>query len=158
MVTTKKKVTAKPISPGAPKKLKDYCVTNPLEITLQIQPDEAAFTPIVAEHGYFDLLSNVPPDAAGQQRINLSHRSTIVVDCGVDITVPPGYRAVLKVNEVLAKKGLMIPNAPAYHTSGRVKVQLSNFGREIILINHLDFVAQIAVEPIYTIKWENTVV
>jgi dUTPase len=157
MTTTKKKITARPISSKATKfALKDYYAPGDREITVKIQSDEVAFTPTVGEHGYFDLMANMPLDAAGQRRSNLSHRSTIVVDCGVEITVPEGYRAVLKVNELLAKKGLLIPNAPSYHTGGRVKVQLSNFGREIIQVNHLDKVAQIAVEPIYTIKWETT--
>lgn len=151
---TKKKVIARPVSPKADKELKNFCVPNIEEVTVIIRPDEAAFTPIAADYGYFDLLANVPPDAAEQKRITLSHRSTVVVDCGLDMTVPTGYRAILKVNEILAKKGLMIPNAPAYHTSGRVKVQLSNFGREIILINHLDFIAQVTVEPIHSILWE----
>jgi dUTPase len=158
MTITKKKVTARPISNKATKTaLKDYCVLGDREVAVKVQFDEVAFTPIAGEHGYFDLMSNMPLDAAGQRRTNLSHRSTIVVDCGVEITVPEGYRAVLKVNELLAKKGLIIPNAPSYHTGGRVKVQLSNFGREIIQVNHLDKVAQIAVEPIYTIKWEAVV-
>ena len=154
MTAIKKKVTARPISPGATNILKNYCATSALEVIVQIQSDEVAFIPTLGEYGYFDLVANMPADAAGHKRSTLSHRSTIVVDCGVEITVPTGYRAVLKVNDVLAKKGLLIPNVPAYHTTGRVMVQLSNFGREIILINHLDKVAQIAVEPIYIIKWE----
>jgi len=149
--SVKKKVTAKPVVKKAV--LQDWTPGKLRAVKTRIGRD-AGFEPTPGEHGCVELRANVPADVSGQRRVALPHRASSFVDCGLSIEVPEGYRAVLKINEDLAKKGVLVANTPAYHTSGRVRVQIINLGRETIVVNHLDKVAQMTVEPIYAFEWE----
>jgi dUTP pyrophosphatase len=70
--------------------------------------------------------------------------------------LPAGYKACISARSVLANKGLIVTNAPGQIDSdyrGRVKVVVTNVGKEIVVIEHGDRFAQMWVEPVYLFEW-----
>ena len=103
-----------------------------------------------------DLVANIEPDAAGNKRVSMPHRATVVIDCGFSMELPSGYRALVSARSGWANKGLIVTNGPGVidpDYRGRVMCIVTNVGKQIIVINHLDRIAQMAIEPIYTFSW-----
>lgn len=96
-----------------------------------------------------DLVANIPEGS-----VSLPYRSTVVVDCGFELSLNSGYKACVKIKDEFAKKGLIIPNSPVlFYGKERVKVIVCNVGKEIIPINHEDIFAEIYIEPVYKFNW-----
>jgi dUTPase len=88
--------------------------------------------------------------------VTLPHRATVTIDCGVSIELPTAYRAVVKPLPFLANKGL-IANEGLHiidkTNHGRIQVTVTNVGKEIIVVNHGDQIAQMYIEPVYRFDW-----
>jgi dUTPase len=97
------------------------------------------------------LFANIPKDAAGQTTIRMSHRTTLLVDCGVSIKVPMGFRLKIALTREFANRGLMITDYLT--TDERVKVLVTNIGKELVVINKGDNLANAWLEPLYLSNW-----
>jgi dUTP pyrophosphatase len=131
---------------------------NPFKIATNIVVDDPMFLPKYQTLGSacVDLVANLKFDDPNKKLIQLPYRCTTVVDCGFSMEIPFGYKATISARSGLASKGLTVANAPGQVDSdyrGRVKVILVNVGKEIIVINHGDRIAQMAIEPVYTFDW-----
>lgn len=93
------------------------------------------------------LLANIPKDAAGQTSIRMAHRTTILMDCGFSIKIPPGYTLKVALTQEFATKGLMI--IEHVRKDDRVKVLLINIGKELVVINKGDNFANAWLESMY---------
>lgn len=105
-----------------------------------------------------DLVANIPEDAAGVRQYILPHRATQLIDCGFCMELQPGYKALISARSGLASRGLIITNAPGTvdpDYRGRVRCLVTNVGKEVIVIQHLDRIAQMAIHPIYVFQWES---
>lgn len=123
------------------------------KVPTKIKADDPSYIPVYQTDGSVcaDLVANLPAPLA------LPYRTTEIVDCGFSMELPPGYKAVTCARSSLAKKGLIVTNAPGQIDTdyrGRVKVLVTNVGKEIITISHGDRFAQIALEPVYIFKWK----
>lgn len=148
----KAKVTSK-LPPCPAKQLE---VPNLFKIKTKIVADDPMFVPKYQTAGSacVDLIANLKELERGI--IQLPYRATVLVDCGFSMELPYGYKATVSARSGLAAKGLVVVNAPGQIDSdyrGRVKVILGNVGKEIIVINHGDRIAQMAIEPVYTFDW-----
>jgi dUTPase len=152
----KKKGYVSSVLPKSP--LKNYQPPLLHKVATEIVVDDLAFVPKYCnpDSAVVDLVANIPDDHTGQRRVALSHRSTVVIDCGFSVKLPYGYKAVIKANQELANHGLIMSAGPQVVDSGqkdRVTVTVTNVGKEIVVINHQDKVAQMWIEPVYLFDW-----
>jgi len=133
-------------------------------------------TPIVADSPEFipeyktkgaaccDLKANIPPDMNGNRIIRLMPGHTELVDCGFCIALPSGHEAQIRAKSGWAAKGIIVTNATEEQEGGtidddyrlRLKVILTNVGKSIININHMDRIAQMAVKPCWYFDFDPT--
>ena len=141
-----------------PSSAKDYQSPKLHKIATKITIDEDMFMPQYAENSSrVDLMANIPPDHAGTRRLTMPYRYTAVVDLGVDIEIPANYRVVLKVAHEHAKRGVLANESPYIvdkSNQGRLSIAMTNVGKEIVVIEHGDVVAQMYIEPVCQFDWE----
>ena len=148
------KVKAEAVLP--PSAASDYDCPSILNVATKIVVDEDQFLPTyqTKESACVELIANLEEDHAGSKRVALPHRATVVIDCGFSMQLPAGYKACISARSILANKGLIVTNAPGQIDSdGRVKVVVTNVGKEIVVIEHGDRFAQMWVEPVYLFEW-----
>lgn len=133
----------------------DPMMGNAMNVKTELQADEEIFIPKYPENSSCaELRANIPLDTnTNQRKILMPHRATLMVDCGVNIKVPSGYKAVITSVEEQASKGLIITNAPIVVEDGRISVMVSNIGKQIIAIEHGNVIAKMYLEPIYMFDW-----
>lgn len=135
----------------------DYEAPKFHTVLTKIVVDDKSFIPQYApDASCVTLMANIEPDHAGLRRATLSHRTTATIDCGLSMELSANYRAVVKAIPDLANRGLTINESPYVidrSNHGRVCVTVTNVGKEIIVINHGDPVAEMYVEPVYEFKW-----
>lgn len=100
-----------------------------------------------------DLTANCPPDGNQQKMAVIPPRGNIVIDCGFTITVPDGYKAVVKLKDYARDKGLT-ETSNVFIGERRANVRVRNVGRDIFMIHHGDKFAEMCIEPIYRIDFE----
>jgi dUTP pyrophosphatase len=90
--------------------------------------------------------------AALENSISIDPGATTLVPCGFAIAIPRGYEGQVRPRSGLAlKHGLSIPNAPGTIDSdyrGEVGVILINLGRETIVIEPQQRIAQLVICPV----------
>jgi dUTPase len=127
-------------------------------VATKIVVDEDVFIPQYADSdaSCVNLVANLTADHAGIRRVTLPHRATVTIDCGVSIELPTAYRAVVKPTPSLANRGLIVNEG--LHiidkaNQGRIQVTVTNVGKEIVVVNHGDQIAQMYIEPVYRFDW-----
>lgn len=147
MTEKKKVVVCKPVVKKTEAKI--YAVEAPPsnKISTKIILDDPKFEPKyqTEDAACCDLIANL------EAPVSLANRCGVLVDCGFSMEVPVGYKAVIAGRSGLSSKGLVIPNAPGQIDSdyrGKVKVYLLNVGREIMVINPGDRIAQMYIEEV----------
>ena len=151
----KKKGKASAILPDSP--AKNYESPQLHTVATKVVVESEAFIPqYAAGSSCVNLMANLEPDHSGVKKVTLPHRATVQIDCGVSIELPAGYRAVVKALPELANIGLIVNDGPHVideSNHGKVKVTVTNVGKQIIVINDGDPVAQMYVEPVYLFDW-----
>lgn len=150
-------VRAKPI--GKKSLVADYESPKYHNVVTKIVADDPMFVPKYKTEGAacVDLVANIQEDDAGKREIALNHRATVVVDCGFSMELPPGFKALISARSGFASKGLIVTNGPGVIDSdyrGRVKVILTNVGKEIIVVKHGDRIAQMSIERMFLFDWQ----
>lgn len=122
-------------------------------VLIQVEVEDECFIPQfrTQDSSCVDLKANLPENHAGLKQVTLPHRSIAVIDTGIAIKMREGYHAFIKVSPELAAKGVIATESPQIiePSDGRVVITIANIGKEIIVINHKDVVAQMYIEPIY---------
>ncbi len=101
--------------------------------------------------GNYDLRANVPADAGGKRLINLAYRGIAKIDCGFSVKLPPRFRLATAVKESLADRGIINLGLA---TTERLVLKIANIGKEIVAIKHGDVIAEVWVEEVRDIIWE----
>ena len=150
-----KKGEVSAILPSSP--AQNYQAPKLHTVATKLAVEEEMFVPQYApDASCVTLMANVPPDHSGAKRVTMPHRATVQIDCGVSIELASGYRAVVKVVPKLANRGLTINESPRVidaSNHGRIEVTVTNVGKEIIVIEHGDPIAEMYVEPVYQFDW-----
>lgn len=147
-LAVKKKPVAKKPKPKDKAK-----ASGPVAIPTKVQADSPDFIP-QPNKTTVQLLANIPTPADMKSqpgyvhRIGLGPRATAVVDCGVTVTVPSGFKAVAHIDPAFAGKGLLI-DGNIYSGEARIAFRVRNVGREIIPVLHKDRIATLSLEPVY---------
>ena len=156
----RKKITAKPISA---KTLANYTGAKSSQLKIKMLADDSRFTPeynLVT--GFAVLVANLPVDAANEQKVQMPHRTTAIIDCGVTVWVPTGWQLSVNIDGLLARKGVIVESQPLLTQTiaagipggSRISVIVTNVGRETVVIKQFDKFATLRLEPIYEIEWE----
>lgn len=96
--------------------------------------------------------------AACEKEIILNPRQRILIPTGFAIAVPPGYEAQIRPRSGLAlKQGITCLNTPGTIDAdyrGEVKVILINLGEEPALIKRGDRIAQMVIQKVEKVSWQ----
>ncbi len=163
-MATKKKGTVTPVLPTPT--AKSYTAKQSHRVKTPIVADSPEFIPQYKTKGAAccDLHANLPLDLNGQRLLRLMPGHTELVDCGFSIALPAGHEAQIRAKSGWAAKGVICTNATEEQEGGtidddyrlRLKVILTNVGKNIIVINHLDRIAQMAVRPCWYFDFDPT--
>ena len=99
-------------------------------------------------------------DLYAVENVYIPHGETAVVNTGIAMEIPEGWKGEIYSRSGLASKGIFVANSPGKIDSdyrGEIKVILHNTRREIVGIHAGDRIAQFEVNPIHTIEWEESV-
>ncbi len=98
--------------------------------------------------------------AACEKEILLNPVERTLVPTGLAIAIPPGYEAQIRPRSGLAlKQGITCLNTPGTIDAdyrGEVKVILINLGAEPALIKRGDRIAQMVIQKVEKISWQET--
>lgn len=129
---------------------KEYVQPSFSKVVTEVDAEDDLFIPEISENGSAKLRANLSEYESGF--VSMAYRTTVEIDCGFSITIPPGYRAVVNSIPSMASRGLVVTNTPNI-TEGRVKVYLTNVGKEIVKISHTDQFAYMTLYPVYGFEW-----
>ena len=160
----KKKGTVTPVIPTPTAKA--YTEKQSRRVSTPIVADSSEFIPEYKTKGAAccDLKASIPPDINGNRILRLMPGHTQLVDCGFSMALPAGYEAQIRAKSGWASKGIIVTNATDEQEGGtidddyrlRIKVILTNVGKQIININHMERVAQMAVKPVWYFDFDAT--
>jgi len=140
-------VQATPIMPES--SAKNYVQPSFSKVAMEIEAEDETFIPEISEDGSAKLRA----DLSDYERefVSLAYRTTVEIDCGFSVDIPSGYRAVVNSIPSMASRGLVVTNSP--NVEGRVKVYLTNVGKQIVTVSHGDTFAQMTLHPVYGFEW-----
>lgn len=115
---------------------------------LEIIPDEPLFGFPDGEYVDFEAGAKTP-----DTKITIGHRNTAIIDCGLTVSIPSGYRLLAHPTPNNAQRGLLITHVD--NVDNRMRVIVTNVGKEIITLEHGEKFAIIHVEPICFVDWKN---
>jgi len=114
----------------------DYVRPEINKVAVKISADEDFFLPTCStSDGKADVFANIP---SGEMQIE--HGGVAVVDCGFEMTLPPGYKASVHTS----LEGLFV----SLVDSKRMKVSVFNASNKYVLQNKQP-IAKIWIEPVY---------
>jgi dUTPase len=121
------------------------------KVATKLVVDEALFLPQYSTGcSYVSIRANLSNRGA----IRLPHRGIETVDCGFELELPEGYRAILSQNRLLAAKGLFLTGPRIIDGKQRVQVTIINCGHQIIEVHNGDLIAEMSVEPVYVFDFQ----
>jgi len=98
-----------------------------------------------------DLRADLPPDDKGERKLAIPPGAVVVIDVGFRMQLPEGYEAQIRARSGLATKGLTMANGIGTidedYRDG-MKVIAANIGRQIIVIEHKQRIAQMALKAV----------
>lgn len=116
-----------------------YFTPDVREVAVEIEADDPDFMPSYGVgSNEAALFVNIP-----EGQIKLPKGSCVVLDCGVFLDMPPGYKC-----SVAGLPGLFI----SLLDGKRVKVHATNLNDDLIL-SHKQTIGKIWVEPVYFFEW-----
>lgn len=140
------------MTPKLPK-TQDYFRKNILVKTkiVAISPE---FMPVYAHSGdaCCDLFANIP-----KGEIHIGSGEIKKIDTGIKIQLPYGYEAQIRCRSGWASNGLMVVNGIGTidaNFTGTIQVIVTNIADNLIIVRHLNKIAQMAVKPVYYFDFE----
>jgi hypothetical protein len=89
--------------------------------------------------------ARIPKSLVGSQ-INFPHRHMAIIDTGVEVTCPEGYKIGMGLVTNLSSRGMIAVNLAGGLKGGKVIVTLLNVGREIVELKDGDPLVQTWLE------------
>jgi dUTP pyrophosphatase len=154
-MSEKKMGTVSPVLPKTVAQIVEQRTAS--RIPTRIVADDPLFIPEYKTAGAAccDLRANLP----GGGFLNIYPGSTVKIDCGFSIEIPPGYEAQIRSRSGWASKGVMMSNGIGTIDEdyrGRITVILTNTSAECYIINHGDRIGQMAIKPVYHFEFESS--
>ena len=154
---SKKKATCTSMVPKSV--VRSFMGKEARHVRVKIAADHGDFIPTYKTKGAAccDLRANLPPDILGHKQLTIAPGHTELVDCGFSIQMPSGYETQIRARSGLAAKGIIVTNATDEEEGGtidddyrgRIKVILTNVGKQIVTLTHMDRIAQMSIRPVW---------
>lgn len=103
-----------------------------------------------------DLCAHLPEKLRGSG-LTLGPGEGAAIPTGLRLAIPGGFEGQVRARSGLARKGLILPNAPGTIDAdfrGEVLVLLLNAGSGAVTLRHGDRVAQLVVAPVLRASFE----
>lgn len=97
-----------------------------------------------------DLCAHLGPDQR-TSGLTLRPGERAAVPTGLRFAIPEGFEGQVRARSGLARRGLLLPNAPGTIDAdfrGEVLVLLLNVGDEAVTLRHGDRIAQLVIAPV----------
>lgn len=152
----KKKLVKKPLvkAVAVTKKssAESYFSPNLYNIATKVEAAEEDLLPAYNEPNVADVRIIAPMSSRLVQEVLLISNMVLIVDTGITLKIPAGYRVCAAANLEYAKRGLFVSHVLL--ENDRLKLIFNNIGVENpIVIPHKAFCAQIWIEPAYYFDW-----
>ena len=105
--------------------------------------------PSVFHENHIELFVNAKSDANGLRRHMLTSRTVCKVDCGFSFIIPEGYHFIVEGMPEHLAKGLIVHQS---FTNGRAEVYVNNLGKEIVVLDHGQKIADLYIIECCEIK------
>jgi len=93
-----------------------------------------------------------------QQAVTLQPKERKLIPTGIAVEIPPGFEAQIRPRSGLAiKKGITVANAPGTIDAdyrGEIQVILINLGEQAVSFNCGDRIAQMIIQRVCRVEWE----
>jgi dUTP pyrophosphatase len=103
-----------------------------------------------------DLCAHLPPGSRAEG-LTLRPGERAAVATGLRLAIPMGFEGQVRARSSLARKGLMLPNAPGTIDAdyrGEVLVLLLNAGDAPVTLSHGERIAQLVIVPVARARFE----
>jgi dUTP pyrophosphatase len=103
-----------------------------------------------------DLCAHLPPGSRAQG-LTLRPGERAAVPTGLRLAIPEGFEGQVRARSSLARRGLILPNAPGTIDAdyrGEVLVLLLNVGDEPVPLSHGERIAQLVVAPVARARFD----
>lgn len=121
-------------------------------LAVRVVATESRFVPTYRDGApTAEVRACIPPDATGKRSVTLTSRTMAVLDAGIALDLPEGWRAEVVPTREWSLKGLVLSDASA---RGRVSVVVGNIGKEILVIADGDVIGQLLPAPAYRFQFE----
>jgi dUTP pyrophosphatase len=103
-----------------------------------------------------DLCAHLRPESRARG-LTLRPGERAAVPTGLRMAIPEGFEGQVRARSSLARRGLMLPNAPGTIDAdyrGEVLVLLLNAGDEAVTLAHGERIAQLVVAPVARARFE----
>lgn len=134
----------------------NYYKPNITSVLTKISIDEEYFLPKYSNSNSSsaDLFANIPE----KESIGICSFGTEIIDCGFSIQIENGYKACISIDSYWCDKGLIIMGSNQIDPQDdcRIKINVMNIGKKILVVSHKDKIGKIWIEPIYFFEWTKT--
>ncbi len=92
-----------------------------------------------------------------EEAITLKPKEIKLIPTGIAISIPRGFEGQVRPRSGWASRGVTVVNAPGTIDAdyrGEIKVLLINLGEEEVSIERGDRIAQLVIQRVYQIEWE----
>ncbi|MEI8270378.1 MAG: dUTP diphosphatase [bacterium] len=125
---------------------------NPVLQKVKILADSDEFIPSykTEKAAAADLVANIP-----EGKVTILSNRIVTIDLGFKMALPPGWQAEIKPRSGLSQRGVHIALGTIDEDyRGRMRAVVMNLGKEIIVINHGERIAQLSLKPVFKFDWE----
>lgn len=125
---------------------------RPSEPTFTLIAEEGKYQPIqdpVRKSVFIRAKIKTAMNTLAGTTIQIPHRHSLTMDTGVKAEIPDGYRLSVRIAPKLVQHGLSAPpQVNSLYSSGDIKVWLTNVGRELVIVNDGDILAECRLEAV----------
>lgn len=123
-------------------------------VKVKIVADSEKFIPRYQTKGAAaaDLVANIP-----EGKVTILSNRIATIDLGFRMALPPGWEAQIRPRSGLSKRGVHVSLGTIDEDyRGRMTAVVMNLGKEIIVLNHEDRIAQLSLKRVHQFDWEVT--
>lgn len=121
-------------------------------IKVEIVADSEEFVPSYKTYdaAAADLVANIP-----EGKVTILSNRIVTIDLGFSMALPRGWEAQIRPRSGLSQRGVHVSLGTIDGDyRGRMKAVVMNLGKEIIVLNHGERIAQLSLKPVYKFNWE----
>jgi dUTP pyrophosphatase len=129
---------------------------NPVKVLIQRLPHAPAELPAYQSDGAVAMDLRL-----ASSDVSVSPGERVLLPTGFCIAIPTGFEGQVRMRSGLAmRSGLILPNAPGtidQDYRGEIRVLVLNAGRETIIVEKGERIAQLVIAPVARCEWQEVI-